>query len=112
MDQHYVPTCLNHSKILKQKHTQYKKHNTVKFLIAMTPCMWNDLIHITLLGGMSLILLIESIMWVCSLQLLEPGDLVADGGFNIEKDLNFYNAKLQNPVYSHTVCDTTIEAEV
>ena len=35
------------------------------------------------------------------LQLLQPGDLVlADRGFNIEEDLNFYGAKLAIPAYT------------
>ena len=35
------------------------------------------------------------------LQLLEPGDLVlADRGFNIEEDLNFYGAKVEIPAHT------------
>ena len=47
------------------------------------------------------------------LQLLHPGDLVlANRGFNIEEDLNFYDAKLAIPVYTRGKKQLSFEEEV
>ena len=78
-------------------YSQYKKHNTIKFLIGVTPCgticyisrCWGGRVsdrHLTQKCGF--------------LQLLEKDDLVlADRGFNIEEDLRFYGAKLAIPAF-------------
>ena len=46
------------------------------------------------------------------LELLQPGDLVlADRGFNIEEDLNFYGAKLAIPAYTRGKKQLSLEVE-
>ena len=47
------------------------------------------------------------------LELLQTGDLVlADRGFNIEEDLNFYGAKLAIPAYTRGKKQLSLEVEL
>ena len=77
---------------------QYKIHNTEKFLIGITPCGTISYVSRCWGGRVSDRYLTQRCGF---LELLRPGDLVlADRGFNIEEDLNFYGAKLAIPAYT------------
>ena len=81
-----------------QTYSQYKKHNTIKFLIAVSPAgtisfgsrFWGGRVsdkHLTQQSGF--------------LQLLEPGDTVlADRGFDISDDIGVHGGKLAIPAFT------------
>ena len=80
-------------------YSNYKKHNTAKFLLGITPCgaicflskCW---------GGRATDKLIT--MDSGFLQFLEPGDVVlADRGFDIHDDFAIYGGKLVIPSFTH-----------
>lgn len=79
-------------------YSQYKKHNTVKFLIGITLCGTISYISRCWGGRVS----DRHLTQQCGfLRRLEPGDLVlADRGFNIDEDLQFCGAKLQIPAFT------------
>ena len=80
-----------------QTYSNYKKHNTVKILIAISP---NGVITFVLKcwGGR---VTDKEITRMCGfLDLLDPGDVVlADRGFNIGEDIGLHRAKLEIPAF-------------
>ena len=90
-----TPSCF---RVRAQTYSNYKKHNTVKFLIAITPCgtisfrsnCWGGRVSDKDLTQKSGIL-----------DLLEPGDTVlADRGFSIDEDVILHGAKLEIPAFT------------
>ena len=84
-----------------QTYSNYKKHNTIKFLIAITP---NGVVSFIskCWGGRVTDKVITQESGL--LQLLEPGDLVlADRGFNVAEDVTMHMAKLEIPASWMTV---------
>lgn len=78
-----------------QTYSHYKKHNTVKVLIAITPFGTISFISRCWGGRVSDKYLTQRSGF---LPLLEPGDTVmADRGFDVEEDLSIYGAKLAIP---------------
>ena len=81
-----------------QTYSNYKKNNTIKFLIAVTPCgaicflskLWGGRASdrcITMNSGL--------------LELLENGDVIlADRGFTISDDVSLHGAKLEIPAFT------------
>ena len=81
-----------------QTYSNYKKHNTVKVLIAISPCgtvsflskCWGERVadkYITRESGF--------------LRLLEPGDVIlADRGFDIFVDVELHGGKLEIPSFT------------
>ena len=79
-------------------YSQYKKHNTVKFLIAITPCGTISYVSRCWGGRVSDRYLTQQCGF---LRQLVPGDVVlADRGFNIDDDLRFYGAQLAIPSFT------------
>ena len=79
-------------------YSQYKKHDMAKFLIAITPCGTICYVSRCWGGRVSDRYLTQKCGF---LEKLQPGDLVlADRGFNIEEDLNFYGARLAIPAFT------------
>ena len=73
-----------------QTYSTHKKHNTVKFLIAITPCGTISFLSDCWGGSNSEIL-----------DLLEPGDTVlADRGFTIAEDVILDGANLEIPAFT------------
>lgn len=75
-----------------QTYSQYKHHNTVKYLISITPQGVISFVlkgwggrtsdkHVTENSGF--------------LELLSPGDVLADRGFNVAESLGLVNARLK-----------------
>ena len=81
-----------------QTYSQYKHHNTVKFLIAITPQGSISFISKGWGGGVSDLHITEN----CGLlQNLLPGDLaLADDGFNIQESVSFYCAAVKIPAFT------------
>jgi len=79
-------------------YSNYKKHNTVKFLIGITPCGSISFLSQCWGGKVS----DKTLTQECDfLHHLEPGDVVlADRGFTIESDLAVYGAKLEIPAFT------------
>ena len=79
-------------------YSNYKKHNTVKFLIGITPCGSISFLS-QCWGGR-----VSDKNWTqqCGfLSKLQHGDVVlADRGFTIEKDVAVYGAKLEIPAFT------------
>lgn len=76
-------------------YSNYKKHNTIKFLIAITPCG-----SISFLSGGRVS---DKVITQQSnfLNLIEPGHVVlADRGFTIAEDLMIHGAKLEIPSFT------------
>lgn len=73
-----------------QTYSQYKSHNTMKYLISITPqgviwCTTDS--HITANSGV--------------LDPLIPGDVIlADRGFNIQNQIKLYSAKIEMPAFT------------
>ena len=83
-----------------QTYSNYKRHNTVKFLIAVSPagttCIsfisqcWGGCVSDKFLTQQSGVL-----------HLLDPGDIVlADRGFDIAEDVRLFGAKLEIPAFT------------
>ena len=79
-------------------YSNYKKHNTIKFLIGITPCgsisflskCWGRRVSDKAITQMSRFF-----------NFIEPGDVVlADRGFTIADDLALYGAKLEIPAFT------------
>ena len=84
-----------------QTYSNYKKHNTIKFLIAITPNGVVSFISKCCRG-----LVTDKVITQESglLQLLEPGDLaLADRGFNVAEDVAMHMAKLEIPAFCRGV---------
>lgn len=79
-------------------YSNYKKHNTVKFLIGITPCGSISFLSQCWGGRVS----DKNLTQQCGfLELLEPGDVVlADRGFTVEEDLAIHGAKLEIPAFT------------
>ena len=90
-----TPSCY---RVRAQTYSNYKKHNTVKFLIAITPCGTISFLSDCWSGRVSdKVLMRESGV----LDLLEPGDTVlADRGFTIDEDVILHGAKLEIPAFT------------
>lgn len=78
--------------------SNYKHHNTIKFLIGVTPQGSVSFLSKAWGGRVS----DKHISEHCGiLRKLEPGDIVlADRGFNIEDSVGFYQAKLHIPAFT------------
>ena len=88
-------------------YSNYKRHNTIKFLIAVTPCGTISYISKCWGGRVSDRYLTQQCGF---LDLLQPGDVVlADRGFNIEDDLKFYGAKLEIPAFTRGKKQLSVE---
>lgn len=81
-----------------QTYSNYKKHNTIKFLVGITPCGAISFLS-KCWGGRATDKCIT--MNSGFLQLLEPGDVIlADRGFDIDADIALHGAKLEIPSYT------------
>ena len=79
-------------------YSNYKKHNTVKFLIATTPSGTISFISRCWGGRVSDKYITQHSDF---LHRIEPGDMVlADRGFNIAEDLALYGAMLEIPAFT------------
>ncbi len=79
-------------------YSNYKKHNTIKFLISITPCGSISFLSQCWGGRVSDKVLTQECGF---LHHLEPGNVVlADRGFTIESDLAIYGAKLEIPAFT------------
>ena len=82
----------------EQTYSQYKKHNTVKFLIAITTAGTISFVSRFWGGRVSDKYLTQQSVF---LQLLEQGDTVlADRGFDISDDIGLHGGKLAIPVFT------------
>ena len=79
-------------------YSNYKKHNTVKFLIGITPCGSISFLSQCWGGRVS----DKNLTQQCGfLSKLQHGDVVlADRGFTIEEDVAVYGAKLEIPAFT------------
>ena len=81
-----------------QTYSNYKKHNTVKFLIGITPCGAISFLS-KCWGGRATDKCIT--MNSGFLRLLDPGDVVlADRGFDIGDDIALHGARLEIPAFT------------
>ena len=81
-----------------QTYSNYKKHNTVKFLIGITPCGAISFLS-KCWGGRATDKCIT--MNSGFLRLLDPGDVIlADRGFDIGDDIALHGAKLEIPSFT------------
>lgn len=88
-------------------YSNYKRHNTIKFLIAVTPCGTISYVSKCWGGRVSDRYLTQQCGF---LELLKPGDVIlADRGFNIEDDLKFYGAKLEIPAFTRGKKQLSVE---
>ena len=79
-------------------YSNYKKHNTIKFLVAVTPCGSISFLSKCWGGRVSDKILTKESNF---LHLLEPGDVVlADWGFTIAEDIALFGAKLEIPTFT------------
>ncbi len=79
-------------------YSNYKKHNTVKFLIGITPCGTISFLSQSWGGRVSDQNLTQQSGF---LNLLDPGDLIlADLGFTVEEDIELHGAKLEIPAFT------------
>ena len=79
-------------------YSNYKKHNTVKFLIGITPCGSISFLSECWGGRVSDKVLTQESGF---LNFIKPGDVVlADRGFTIADDLAVYGAKLEIPAFT------------
>jgi hypothetical protein len=93
----FIETPLNF-KARSQTYSNYKKHNTVKFLIAITPSGTISFLSKCWGGWVSDKNLTQKSGF---LQLLEFGDVVlADRGFTISDDVGVHGAKLEIPAFT------------
>ena len=80
-----------------QTYSNYKKHNTVKILLGISP---NGVITFASKCWGGRVTDKEITQKSGFLDLLEPGDVVlADRGFNIKEDIEFHRAKLEIPAF-------------
>ena len=81
-----------------QTYSSYKKHNTVKFLIGITPCGAISFLS-KCWGGRATDRCITQNSGF--LRLIDHGDVIlADRGFDISDDLTIYGARLEIPAFS------------
>ena len=79
-------------------YSNYKKHNTIKFLVAVTPCGSISFLSKCWGGRVSDKILTKESNF---LNLLEPGDVVlADRGFTVAEDIALFGAKLEIPAFT------------
>lgn len=81
-----------------QTYSNYKKHNTIKFLIAVTPCVAICFLS-KCWGGRAPNRCITKNSGL--LDLLKPGVVLADRGFTISEDLSLHGAKLEIPAFKN-----------
>ena len=80
-------------------YSNYKRHNTAKFLIVISPAGTISFISCLCGGRVSDKCLTQQSGF---LELVEPGDtIMADRGFNISEDLRLYGEKLEIPLITH-----------
>ncbi len=85
-------------KARSKTYSNYKKHNTIKFLIAITPCGCISYLS-KCWGGQGSDKAITQMSGF--LNYLEPGDVIlADRGFTVADDLVLYGAKLEIPAFT------------
>ena len=79
-------------------YSNYKKHNTIKFLISVTPC-GSILFSSECWGGR---VSDKTITQMCGfLNYVEPGDVIlADRGFTVSDDIAMSGAKLEIPAFT------------
>ena len=78
--------------------SNYKKHNTVKFLIGITPCGTVSFLSKCWGGRVSDKAITQDSHF---LRMLEPGDIVlADRGFTVSEDIALHGGKLKIPAFS------------
>ena len=78
-------------------YSDYKKHNTLKFLIGITSC--GSISYLSKCWGGRVSdkqLTLESNFF----SYLEPGDVLADRGFTIADDVAVHGAKLEIPAFT------------
>ena len=93
----FIDTPLNF-KAKIQTYSNYKKHNTVKFLISITPCGSISFLSKCWGGKVSDKVITQKSGF---LQHIEPGDTVlADRGFTIAEDIALCGAKLEIPAFT------------
>ena len=81
-----------------QTYSNYKKHNTVKFLIGITPCGSISFLSKCWGGRATDKHIVQNSGF---LRLVEHGDFIlADRGFNIAEDLGVYGASLEIPAFT------------
>ena len=81
-----------------QTYSDYKKHNTVKFLIAVTPCGSISFVSNCWGGRVSDKQLTQESSF---LNYLDPGDVVlADRGFTVAEDIAIHGARLEIPPFT------------
>ena len=81
-----------------QTYSNYKKHNTVKFLIGITPCGSISFLSKCWGGRATDKHIVQNSGF---LRLIEHGDVIlADRGFNIAEDLGVYGASLEIPAFT------------
>ena len=93
----FIDTPLNFE-ARSQTYSNYKKHNTIKFLIAITPCGSISFLSKCWGGRVS-----DKVITQRSgfLNHIEPGDtILADRGFTVADDLALYGAKLEIPAFT------------
>ena len=81
-----------------QTYSNYKKHNTVKFLIAVTPAGTISYVSAVWGGRVSDKFLTQQSGF---LKLIDPGDtILADRGFDIGDEVGLHGARLITPVFT------------
>ena len=81
-----------------QTYSNYKKHNTIKFLIGITPCGTISFVSRCWGGRVSDKAITQESAF---LNLLEPGDVVlADRGFTVSEDIAIHGARLEIPAFT------------
>ena len=79
-------------------YSNYKKHNTAKFLIGISPTGTISFVSSMWGGRVSDKVLTQKSGF---LDLVEPGDtILADRGFNVSEDLRLHGAKLEIPAFT------------
>ena len=93
----FIDTPLNF-KARSQTYSNYKKHNTIKFLIAITPCGSISFLSKCWGGKVSDKVITQKSGF---LEHIEPGDTVlADRGFTVAEDIALCGGKLEVPAFT------------